>query len=1087
MKKRGCLLIVIILFLVLMSFNLVYASSFNDTSQSDFNQGSYNNTLHNGTAVILSGANLSGNYTSRIFDASTISRWDNFSLNRNLESKQYIYTIDNQADVWNSTNQGANWSLVKDDYNNADGNGVTASFFNSSGAYFIIYNQDIWTSQDSGVSWSKVNDDYNGAEGQNAISAAIDKNNYLYIIEGDQDVWKSTDSGVSWSKVSTDFNGGNGNVFGLIVNSSNSLIAVDNQADIWKSSDEGVTWALLKYDYNGADGNNVDGMAIDTSNVLYILDIQDVWKSTDSGISWAKVNDDFNGAGDAENGKSIVADSNNYIYIIDGGEDVFQSTDLGTTFTKVATNFNGANGIIPTMATILKTTNLTFQVRNCSLTNCGDASFIGPDRTGNTFFTNLTNNINLTGRYFQYKVYFLSQDSSITPELYNISLDYTILDNTPPQVTIISPLSRNYSVSSIDFNVSLNEAGDSCKFSLDNWATNYTMTKFNNTYFNHTKSLSDGSYTTKFSCSDIFGNVNNTETKTFSIDTTIPSLNIILPEAKTYGYNTSLALNYSISDISGVGSCWYKIVNSTNNLIIDNTTISNCQNTTFNVTRDDSYILTLYANDSLGNLNSINRSFSVSTTIAVSLEAPLDNVWLIYNSMRFNYTVNSAASINNCSLWINSTGSWRVNQTNSSVNSTGGINSFSLNLQDGSYIWNVFCSDTYSAFALNNYTLNIDSIAPLITLTQHSGAETSQTGIPLTFSVNDTNLASCWYNLSYDSGGTWVVYPGKEFVLIPNCSSTTFSVSNDYNYIIYLTANDSAGNINSVSSSFSVSTSSTPPSSPPTSGSGGGSSVSGVALKLQISNLENLIIGPGETKTMSVNVKNNGLKYLNKCKLSGGGETSSWISGSQVEGLAAGQEIVFVFTVKSPADSSGDYGATISIQCNETKASQDFIISVVENVLQGSIKDIKQNGKTLEFSYLVKDGAEENLNVNSEYWLVDENNNKLKIGNDSFAVSSNQETERNGKLDLSNLAAGRYVLVIQLNSDKGSTTLQEQVLINPTGLTGLAIFGQESGKIFSIVLMVLIAGIIAFFIIRNIIRKTGRLDKFHLIRHKFQK
>ena len=77
---------------------------------------------------------------------------------------------------------------------------------------------------------------------------------------------------------------------------------------------------------------------------------------------------------------------------------------------------------------------------------------------------------------------------------------------------------------------------------------------------------------------------------------------------------------------------------------------------------------------------------------------PLDNSWLNYNSINFNYTVNTATSIKNCSLFING----GLNQTNSSaINTTGGINSFSLNLGDGSYSWNVFCVDTYSAFAIN--------------------------------------------------------------------------------------------------------------------------------------------------------------------------------------------------------------------------------------------------------------------------------------------------------------------------------------------------------------------------------------------------
>ncbi|HLD38134.1 MAG TPA: hypothetical protein VJA20_01695, partial [Candidatus Nanoarchaeia archaeon] len=313
-------------------------SIYEQSSQTNFDEGTYSNTLWNGSAVVLNSGQSSGNYISKVFDAGINSTWNNLSWTGNLPNVKYIFATDNQADVWKSADSGVNWNLIKDDYNAGDGNGVTASFFNSSKDYFIVYNQDVWISKDFGVSWTKINDDYNGAEGQNAYTAIADKNDALLIIEGDQDVWKSADSGISFTKVSTDFNGGNGNFFGISVDSSNIIYAVDAQADIWKSADSGVSWSLVKDDYNAGAGNNADGMAVDSNNILYILDLQDIWKSSDLGISWTKINDDFNGAGDSENGKSITIDSNNYVYVIDGGEDVFSSTDSGATFTKIATN-----------------------------------------------------------------------------------------------------------------------------------------------------------------------------------------------------------------------------------------------------------------------------------------------------------------------------------------------------------------------------------------------------------------------------------------------------------------------------------------------------------------------------------------------------------------------------------------------------------------------------------------------------------------------------------------------------------------------------------------------------------------------------
>ncbi|MEK6845073.1 MAG: hypothetical protein AABX44_02340 [Nanoarchaeota archaeon] len=436
-------------------------SVYEQSSQTNFDEGIYSNTFWNGSAIVLISGQTSGNYTSKIFDAGINSTWNDLSWTGNLPDVEYIFAIDNQADVWNSINSGINWSLTKDDYNAGEGNGVTASFYNNSKNYFIIYNQDIWTSNDYGISWTKINDDYNGAEGQNAYVAIADKSNNILAIEGDQDVWKSTDSGISWIKISDDFNGGNGNLFGLVSDSNNNLYAVDNQADIWSSVNSGINWSLTKDDYNAGAGNNADGMAIDSNNVLHVLDLQDVWSSNDLGVSWTKINDDFNGAGDSENGKSIVTDSNNNIYVIDGGEDVFKSTDSGATFVKIATNFNGANGIIPTMATIVRQTNLSFQTKVCFVSDCSDGVWQNVD----------LNNLNLYGRYFQYSVNFSTPDSGTTPGLGMVSIDYTI-NNSAPNLIISSPQSGSiYSKNNLSLNFSvldLENNLDSCWYEFGN-------------------------------------------------------------------------------------------------------------------------------------------------------------------------------------------------------------------------------------------------------------------------------------------------------------------------------------------------------------------------------------------------------------------------------------------------------------------------------------------------------------------------------------------------------------------------------------------------------------------------------------------
>src|SRR3989344_3551273 len=1117
MNKRGkslFLIFGIILFLLILLFTImIYAASFSDISQSNFNNGTYANTSYNGSAVVLVGSNLSGTFASRVFDAVSVSSWDNFSASFNIPAKEYIYAVDNQADVWNSSDSAVTWNLVKDDYNNGDGNGVTTSFFNKSGSYFIIFNQD---------------------------------------------VWRSKNSGRNWSKVTTDFNGGNGNIFGLVVNNSNTLIAADAAADIWISVNQGVNWTLIKDDYNGAAGNNVDDMAIDSSNNLYLLDVQDVWKSSDSGVTWSKVNDDFNGAGDAQAGQAITIDSQGNVYVVDGGEDVFKSTDGGATFIKTIADLNTAsNGAVSTITSILKTANVTFQVKTCSLSNCSDGNFVGPGNSTDTFFTNSFNNLsslNLTGRYFQYKVYLTREDSGIAPQLYNVSIE-SIIINRAPSVMILSPsnnikftsnisLSLNFSVSDIDnnlgscwynidgdtnktlsncqnssFNVSqgnhtirlyandtlgeINSSSvffsvdsinprvsvnyptnnsynlvqtllnytasdsnlQSCWYSTDNGITNTTITCGQNA---SGLTSSQGSNIWKVYTNDTFGNI-NTSSVTFSVDSISPSISIIYPsQGAAFGFNTSINLNYSVLD-SNLQSCWFNIDNALNK------TISNCQNTTFN-TSEGSHTLNVYSNDSYGNLGSSSANFSVAVGApSISLNSPGVDAYLNYTLVTFNYTATDI-DLQACELWGNFTGSFIMNKTNSTLIS-GQQSSFSLNLLDGNYIWNIMCNDTQGNSAFNgNRSLNIDTTSPSVTISEPTGTKTSIIGIPLTFSISDVSPTVCVYNVSFSSTGNTVIGNTK----ISNCSSTSFDVDSESSYTLYLKINDSAGNSRTSSSNFSVSGSSSgggSGSSGGSSGGGGGSSFGLVPLttlkgKLEIESLSNIIINPGESKRLTLNVKNSGLSFLNSCRLIGSGNYSSWIESSESRKLGGGESADFIFTIKAPNDAkSGKYNIIINVECSETKEITNFDAEIIEQKLAFNILDVKREQEnSVRVRYSIEEASGLSQNVEMQFLLFNSDNRKIAEIKDSKTIAENSVAEFEVLMPIDPSLKGDFNLLVNINSETYSTFVQESVVLSAP-VSGFALFQRDAGtdNIIAGVIIVLFL-IFAFFMVGRIMR-----------------
>jgi len=636
MAKKGILFGLIIIFSII----IVYATSFSDLNQGDFS-GIYNNTVHNGTGIILSGANLSGNYTSRVFDAGSLSRWNNLTSYYEIPTKEYLFAVDDNSDVWNSLT-GSSWTLVKDDYNGADGNGITSSAFNSSKAYFIVDGQKVWNSIDFGVSWSKLTNDYNGAEGQNAFAFAINKNDSFYIIEGDQDVWNSS-NGTTWTKLVSNFNGGGGNVAGLVVNSSNILFTVDAASDVYFSIN-GSSWTLVKDDYNGADGNGADAFTIDSNGNLYIGKAQAIWESGDSGVTWNKISTDFD-TSDGHNSISLGADFSGNVYLVDSGDDIYSSSD-GISWTKLADNFNGGNSRVRTILPLRKETNLTLQVKNCSLSDCSDGVWQS---------VNL-NNINLTGRYFQYRTFLSSQEAGLTPTLYNISLDYSILDNIPPVFSnyLESPGNNSAYSSSQLYNFSVNITDNTAVNSV--WiefnGQNYTNLENSISIYSFTVSdLAAGTYSYTLWANDSLGNLNNSGIRYYSVAKAISnvSLNFDKNSPQTYEVSITPACSLTSGDENSILTLNGSIINSGTSLILA------AGNQDFNCSYSGNENYTSSSNFSSFIINKANPSLAISGTSLITygiasdfsgsgcpaqLSCSMDKSNLIYSAgtLTFNYS-----------------------------------------------------------------------------------------------------------------------------------------------------------------------------------------------------------------------------------------------------------------------------------------------------------------------------------------------------------------------------------------------------------------------------------------------------------------
>jgi len=327
MKKERIItyLFIILLFGAFLSlfyffdFKLTGLTIYEQSSQTNFNEGTYNNTQYNGSAVVLVGENLSGTYTSKIFDSGGSSQWNNISWGEVLPTALNTLTI---SPIYAEDSWGQNISSKV----NAD---------------------------DGTDTWERVEvQTWNDTISEGTINSVIGYCDVKWIDAGAQIGFQvSRNNGTSWD----------------------SEICLQN---------------VIAHTTFGCDLKTNSG--VDTVNEINNLQLRCTFPTA---------------------GQSKYPTA---------GQSKYYSTD----WVHVAVNYTSS-------------TDLTLQVcSNNENTNCN--SFIGPDKTTSTYYTNyIGENLNVSGnQYFQYKFYFETDDISYTPELQSVSVDYTNL-NSPPSWSLI--------------------------------------------------------------------------------------------------------------------------------------------------------------------------------------------------------------------------------------------------------------------------------------------------------------------------------------------------------------------------------------------------------------------------------------------------------------------------------------------------------------------------------------------------------------------------------------------------------------------------------------------------------------------------
>jgi parallel beta-helix repeat protein len=279
---------------------------------------------------------------------------------------------------------------------------------------------------------------------------------------------------------------------------------------------------------------------------------------------------------------------------------------------------------------------------------------------------------------------------------------------------------------------------------------NYTAQNVSDEFYYNRTNIAAGVYQWQMIANDTIGNTNYSTMFTYTLNRAAPSINLTIN-----GSNDNLTVEIGTQ----VNISAYRIVGEGVIALYKNGTLINrgngpLQNLT-NFTSLGVFNITLVYN--------ITQNYSTSLVVYyitvndttypnVTLRYPVDGFNSSAMSILFNASVTDNGNITNVSLWANFSGTWEINQTNSSqrnrVNYTFNVS----NIPDGIYSWAIEACDGGNNCNLTaSRTITIDRIPPTITLIYPEN-NTNVTSSSVNFTWNVTDILSPLYcNITINS------------------------------------------------------------------------------------------------------------------------------------------------------------------------------------------------------------------------------------------------------------------------------------------------------------------------------------------------
>jgi hypothetical protein len=323
------------------------------------------------------------------------------------------------------------------------------------------------------------------------------------------------------------------------------------------------------------------------------------------------------------------------------------------------------------------------------------------------------------------------------------------VDNTPPNVTFVSPPASSIVTATTTFSFSVFDttSPDLVILNITN-STNsisFTITSMISTFTKNfdTTTLADGNYNASVFVNDTLNNINNTEFIPFTIDNSGPIIIVNTP-ANNSNVSGTITLNSTVADISGLGNVFFNISNATDSVASLTATPSGNEQTASLDTStlgDGLFNIFTFSNDTLNNRNDTEFVIILidNTPPNVTFNNPLNGANLS-GIVTLNSTITDALSVD--TTFFNVTNA--TDQLTLLGTALGGEETASLDtttLSDGAYNITVFANDTLNNLNASEFlSVFIDNTAPNVTINAPSNGEIVSGAILINVTIDDTLL-----------------------------------------------------------------------------------------------------------------------------------------------------------------------------------------------------------------------------------------------------------------------------------------------------------------------------------------------------------